>query len=113
LKEERYARLMQHQQAISAEVLAERVGKTIEIIVDQVDGDGAIARSAWDAPEIDGNVYLNGETSLQPGDRSRVTVEASDEYDLWGTLAEPAAAQTPEPASRLSAGRQPFVKAHA
>ena len=98
LKEERYARLMQHQQAISAEVLAERVGKTIEIIVDEVDTEGAIARSAWDAPEIDGNVYLNGETGLRPGDRARVTVEASDEYDLWGSVAEPAAAQTPEPA---------------
>ncbi|HKA64225.1 MAG TPA: 30S ribosomal protein S12 methylthiotransferase RimO, partial [Methyloceanibacter sp.] len=98
LKEERYARLMQHQQAISAEVLAERVGKTIEVIVDEVDGDGAVARSAWDAPEIDGNVYLNGEMGLSPGARARVTVEASDEYDLWATLAEPTAAQTPEPA---------------
>ena len=98
VKDERYARLMQHQQAISADVLAERVGKTIEIIVDEVDTEGAIARSAWDAPEIDGNVYLNGETSLRPGDRARVTVEASDEYDLWGSVAEPAAAQTPEPA---------------
>ena len=66
MKEERYARLMQHQQAISAEVLAERVGKTIEIIVDEVDTEGAIARSTWDAPEIDGNVYLNGETGLRP-----------------------------------------------
>jgi len=98
VKEERYARLMQHQQAISAEVLAERVGKTIEIIVDEVDSNGAIARSTWDAPEIDGNVYLNGETGLSPGDRARVTVEGSDEYDLWGTLAENSAAQTPEPA---------------
>ena len=98
MKEERYARLMQHQQAISAEVLAERVGKTIEIIVDEVDTEGAIARSTWDAPEIDGNVYLNGETGLRPGDRARVTVEASDEYDLWGSVAEPVAAQTPEPA---------------
>ena len=98
VKEERYARLMRHQQAISADVLAERVGKTIEIIVDEVDGDGAIARSAWDAPEIDGNVYLNGETGLSPGDRARVTVEASDEYDLWGSSRENSAAQTPEPA---------------
>jgi ribosomal protein S12 methylthiotransferase len=98
VKEERYARLMQHQQAISAALLAERVGKTIEIIVDEVDEDGAIARSAWDAPEIDGNVYLNGETGLVVGDRARVTVEASDEYDLWASLAEKAAAPTPEPA---------------
>ena len=66
--------------------------------IDEVDGDGAIARSAWDAPEIDGNVYLNGEIGLRPGDRARVTVEASDEYDLWAALAERAAAQTPEPA---------------
>jgi ribosomal protein S12 methylthiotransferase len=98
VKEERYARLMQHQQAISAGVLAERVGKTIEIIVDEVDSEGAIARSAWDAPEIDGNVYLNGETGLRPGDRACVMVEASDEYDLWGSVAENAAVQMPEPA---------------
>ena len=98
VKEERYARLMQHQQAISTALLAERVGKTIEIIVDEIDGDGAIARSAWDAPEIDGNVYLNGETGLVVGDRARVTVEASDEYDLWASLAAPATAPSPEPA---------------
>jgi ribosomal protein S12 methylthiotransferase len=98
VKEERYARLMQHQQAISAALLAERVGKTIEVIVDEIDEDGVIARSAWDAPEIDGNVYLNGETGLVVGDRARVTVEASDEYDLWASVAAPAAAPAPEPA---------------
>ena len=98
VKEERYARLMRHQQAISAELLAERVGKTIEIIVDEVDEDGAVARSAWDAPEIDGNVYLNGKTSLSPGDLARVTIEASDEYDLWGSVTGSIAAKMPEPA---------------
>ena len=98
VKEERYARLMQHQQAISTKLLAERVGKTIDIIVDEIDEDGAIARSAWDAPEIDGNVYLNGETTLRVGDRARVTVEASDEYDLWGSVVEPSAAKASEPA---------------
>ena len=98
VKEERYARLMQHQQAISTALLAERVGKTIEIIVDEIDGDGAIARSAWDAPEIDGSVYLNGETGLVVGDRARVIVEASDEYDLWASVAAPATAPSPEPA---------------
>ena len=98
VKEERYARLMQHQQAISTALLAERVGKTIDIIVDEIDEDGAIARSAWDAPEIDGNVYLNGETTLRVGDRARVTVEASDEYDLWGSVVEPSAAKASEPA---------------
>jgi ribosomal protein S12 methylthiotransferase len=97
VKEERYARLMQHQQAISAEILAERVGQTIEIIVDEVDEDGAIARSAWDAPEIDGKAYLNGEMGLRVGDRARVTIEASDEYDLWGSVAAPIAAHAIEP----------------
>jgi ribosomal protein S12 methylthiotransferase len=89
VKEERHARLMLHQQAISAELLAGRVGTEIEIIVDEVDDEGAIARSAWDAPEIDGNVYLNGETALQPGDRLRVMIEHADEYDLWGSIAAP------------------------
>ena len=98
VKDERYARLMQHQQAISTALLAERVGKTIEVIVDEIDGDGAIARSAWDAPEIDGNVYLNGETGLAVGDRASVTIEASDEYDLWANLAAPATAPAPSPA---------------
>ena len=98
VKDERYARLMEHQQAISAALLAERVGEAIEVIVDEIDEDGAIARSAWDAPEIDGNVYLDGETGLAVGDRASVTVEASDEYDLWASVTKPAAAIAPEPA---------------
>jgi ribosomal protein S12 methylthiotransferase len=89
VKEERHARLMLHQQAISAELLAARVGSEIEIIVDEVDDEGAIARSSWDAPEIDGNVYLNGETTVRPGDRMRVMIEHADEYDLWGSVAAP------------------------
>jgi ribosomal protein S12 methylthiotransferase len=83
-KQERYDRLMQHQQAISASLLAGRVGETIEVIVDEVGAEGAIARSHWDAPEIDGAVYLNGATELKPGEMAKVKVEAADEYDLWG-----------------------------
>ena len=83
VKQERYDRLMQHQQAISAALLASRVGKTIEVMVDEVDKEGAIARSHWDAPDIDGAVYLNGETRLKPGEVLRVKVEQADEYDLW------------------------------
>jgi ribosomal protein S12 methylthiotransferase len=98
VKEERHVELMQHQQAISAELLAARIGETIEVIVDAVDDDGAVARSAWDAPEIDGNVYLDGETRLGVGDHSRVVIEAADEYDLWGTVAGPVAAQAQETA---------------
>ncbi len=88
VKHERYDRLMRHQQAISASLLAGRVGYTIEVIVDEVDGQGAIARSHWDAPEIDGSVFLNGETGVKPGDLVKVTVEAADEYDLWATWVE-------------------------
>ena len=83
VKAERYDRLMQHQQAISAELLGSRVGETIEVMVDRIDEEGAIARSHWDAPEIDGNVYLDGETGLAPGDRLNVLVEDADEYDLY------------------------------
>ena len=83
LKEERYDRLMRHQQAISAELLASRVGKTVEVIVDEASGGEAVARSAWDAPEIDGTVYLDGATGVAPGDRVNVKIEEADEYDLW------------------------------
>ncbi len=84
VKAERYRRLMERQRAVSAEVLAGRVGETIEVLVDEVDGEGAIARSAWDAPEIDGCVFLNGETDLRPGDVVPVKIEHADDYDLWG-----------------------------
>jgi ribosomal protein S12 methylthiotransferase len=83
IKEERYDRLMRHQQAISAELLETRVGKTVEVLVDEIDEEGAVARSHWDAPEIDGKVYVRGETGLKPGDRVNVMVEAADDYDLF------------------------------
>jgi ribosomal protein S12 methylthiotransferase len=84
MKQERYDRLMRHQQAISAALLQSRIGKVIEVMIDEVDEEGAIARSHRDAPEIDGNVFLNGETGLKPGDRVKVVVEESSEYDLFG-----------------------------
>lgn len=83
VKQERHDRLMALAQEISTELLASRVGRSIEVLIDEVDEDGAIGRSKWDAPEIDGAVYLNGETGLNPGDIVEATVTASDEYDLW------------------------------
>jgi len=62
------------------------VGRELDVIVDEVDDEGAIGRSFADAPEIDGVVYLNGETALKPGDIVKVKIENSDEYDLWGTV---------------------------
>ncbi len=88
VKEERYERFMLTQQEVSREVLATRVGKVIDVIIDEVDEEGAIGRSKWDAPEIDGNVFLNGETSPAPGDIVQVKIQHSDEYDLWGELVE-------------------------
>jgi ribosomal protein S12 methylthiotransferase len=86
IQEERFHRFMELQQKISARRLAAKVGRQLDVIVDEVDEEGAIGRSFADAPEIDGVVYLNGETTLKPGDIVKVTIENSDEYDLWGTV---------------------------
>jgi ribosomal protein S12 methylthiotransferase len=83
VKEERLAMFMQRQAAISTAKLASKVGKSIQVIIDEVDQDGAVARSKADAPEIDGLVYLNEETHHRVGDFVEVKVHASDEHDLW------------------------------
>ncbi|MBB6249988.1 30S ribosomal protein S12 methylthiotransferase RimO [Nitrospirillum iridis] len=88
VKEERWNRLMAHQQAISEERMQAKVGRTIDVIIDEVDEEGAIGRSAADAPEIDGSVFMNGDTSVAVGDIVQVTVEHAEEYDLWGTRVE-------------------------
>jgi ribosomal protein S12 methylthiotransferase len=76
---------MQLQQKISAERLQEKVGRELMVIIDEVDEEGAIGRSMADAPEIDGAVYLNGESKLKPGDVLKVKIEHADEYDMWGS----------------------------
>ena len=53
------------------------------MIVDEVDEEGAVGRSQWDAPEIDGSVFLEGATDLKPGDIVRAKVTRADDYDLW------------------------------
>ena len=58
------------------------------MLIEEIDEEGAIGRSAWDAPDVDGAVFLNGETSVEPGDMVSVTIEHADEYDLWGSLVE-------------------------
>jgi ribosomal protein S12 methylthiotransferase len=85
IKQERYDRFMQLQQEISTERLKLKVGQTLQVLIDEVDDEGAIGRSFADAPEIDGCVYLNGEENVKPGDLVNVLIEHSDEYDLWGT----------------------------
>jgi ribosomal protein S12 methylthiotransferase len=84
VKEERYARIMEKTAAISAAKLQAKVGRTIEVIVDEVSEDGANARSQADAPEIDGQVFLRDAGRLTQGDIVRVLVEDADEHDLYG-----------------------------
>lgn len=86
VQEERFQRFMELQQQVSIRKLARKVGQEMIIIIDEVDEEGATGRSAADAPEIDGLVYLNGETSLKPGDMVKVRIDEADEYDLWASL---------------------------
>ncbi len=86
IQQARWERFMETQQAISAARLQRKIGKTLAVIIDEVDEEGAIGRSQADAPEIDGLVYLNGEESVAPGDIVNVLIEHADEYDLWGSL---------------------------
>lgn len=86
IKQERYDRFMTLQQQVSAHRLQQKIGRTLQVLIDEVDDEGAIGRSFADAPEIDGAVYINGETQLQPGDLVNVIIEHADEYDLWGSL---------------------------
>ena len=83
IKQERWDRFMALQQTISADKLQAKIGKEIEILIDQVDEQGAVGRSTADAPEIDGKVYLDGATDLQPGDFVSAQVTHADDYDLW------------------------------
>lgn len=86
VKQERWERFMAHQREISAARLQQKIGSEIEVLIDEVDEEGAIGRSWADAPEIDGVVYLNGETSLAPGDKIRAQVIHADDYDLWAEV---------------------------
>ena len=87
VKQERYDRVMELSARISAEKLRAKVGKTLDVLIDAVDGEGATGRSKADAPEIDGEVHLRDAGHLSPGDIVAVLVEDSDEHDLFGVPA--------------------------
>ena len=87
VKQDRFDRFMEKARAISEAKLAAKVGTRLEVIVDSVDGDGATCRTKADAPEIDGNLFIDeGFETLKPGDIVTVTVDEAGEYDLWGRL---------------------------
>lgn len=87
IKEQRFHRFMQVQQAISAQRLQQKIGKNLAVIVDEIDEQGIVGRSMADAPEIDGVVYVDNlsQSTVKIGDIIQVTITQADEYDLWGT----------------------------
>ncbi len=86
VKAERLERFMAHQAEISANRLQQRIGRIETVLIDEVVAEGAVARSKSDAPEIDGQVFIDGATHLKVGDFVQVELEEADEYDLWGRL---------------------------
>jgi ribosomal protein S12 methylthiotransferase len=86
VKQDRWDRFMAHQQAISAARLQMRIGKEIEVLIDEVDEQGAVGRCFFDAPEIDGNVFIATEKDIKPGDKIMCRVTDADEYDLWAEV---------------------------
>ncbi|MDJ0834266.1 MAG: 30S ribosomal protein S12 methylthiotransferase RimO [Gammaproteobacteria bacterium] len=85
-KQQRYQRFMLHQQAISSAKLQQRVGRSMTILVESPYDQGWIGRSYADAPEIDGEVFIETEQTLKPGQFAEVRITASDEYDLFAEL---------------------------
>jgi ribosomal protein S12 methylthiotransferase len=87
VKQDRWDRFMEKAQAISAAKLAAKVGTTMQVIVDEIDDEGATCRTKSDAPEIDGNLFIDEDfADLSPGDLVTVEVEEAGEYDLWGRI---------------------------
>ena len=89
VKQDRWERFMQKSQEISEQKLARKVGQRIDVIVDEVDDEAATCRTRGDAPEIDGNLFIDeGFATLSPGDIVTVEVDEAGDYDLWGRLTE-------------------------
>ena len=88
VKQERFERFMQTQAEISAAKLEAKIGQTIDVLIDEIDQEGAIGRSFADAPEIDGQVYLDGELDLQPGQIVTARVRDASDHDLWAERIE-------------------------
>lgn len=86
VKEERWHRFMQTQQEVSTKILKSKVGKTLPVIIDEPGATVATGRTKYDAPEIDGAVYVASRHPLKAGEIVNVKIESSDEYDLHGTM---------------------------
>lgn len=88
VREERKMQLMEFQEDISTRRLEMKIGKTMQVLIDEVDEEGAVARSQGDAPEIDGLVYITDGADLEVGEFATVTVNDCDVHDLYATLAQ-------------------------
>ena len=86
VREERKMRLMRHQEDISTQRLEAKIGQTLTVLVDDIDEDGAIARSIYDAPDVDGLVYIDNGHDLDIGEWVEVTVTDCDVHDLYAEL---------------------------
>jgi ribosomal protein S12 methylthiotransferase len=95
VQQERYERFMEHAQAISAARLQRRVGTTIQVLIDALDGKAAVARSEADAPEIDGQVRITNGGKLKVGEFTQVLVTRADAYDLTAKVPAQGAAARP------------------
>ena len=93
VREERQAEFMKVQERVSKRRLKAKVGKTLKVLIDEINADGAVARSFADAPEIDGNVFIElparraDQGKLKVGEVVSVKINGSDAHDLWGKLA--------------------------
>jgi len=89
LKQERWERFMEKAQAISAAKLEAKVGRQLDVIIDAIDDEGATCRTMGDAPEIDGNLFIDeGFEGLSVGEIVKVTVDEASDYDLWGRVSD-------------------------
>ncbi len=87
IREERRERLMELQEDISTQCLERRIGQTMQVLVEEVDEQGAVGRSPYDAPDIDGLVTIFDGQDLEPGEFAEVTITDCDVHDLYGNLA--------------------------
>jgi len=90
LKQERWERFMEAQQQISSARLQQKIGKEIDVLIDEIDEKGLIGRSFADAPEIDGAVFAENENNSSAGDIVRLRINEADEYDLYGEVIDQA-----------------------
>ncbi|GMQ90914.1 MAG: 30S ribosomal protein S12 methylthiotransferase RimO [Gammaproteobacteria bacterium] len=88
VKLQRQQQLMELQADISAEKLASKMGQTMQVLVDEVNEEGAVARTRGDAPEIDGLVYIEDGQNLTVGEFYTITVTGAREHDMWGKIAK-------------------------